>query len=370
MRSTILALFVLLASAPVRAQRINIDVGSNTTYPIPSPAYGAAAGQPGTWNAVAPTGGTTSLVDVAGAATAVSIASTGGSAYESNSNPGPTGDELNLMADVSDPSFTGQTWTISGLAAGNYLLYTYSWPPDNPVFRSVISVAGSVDGPQTTGGAWPAGGQTLGVTYALHHVSVSVGGSIAMTITVAGGGSFASLNGFQVAPDTGGPPGVDLCQPGVAGVIPCPCGNPPANAPRGCDNSSGTGGARLASAGVASLAADTVVFTTDGEKPTATSIVVQGNSVSATGLAFGQGVRCFAGALKRLYVKAASGGSITAPQGGDPSVSARSAALGDTIAASSTRWYGVYYRDPVVLGGCSPTRTFNSTQTQRILWAQ
>jgi hypothetical protein len=370
MRSTILVLLVLAMSVPVRAQRINIDVGSNTTYPVPSSVYGAAAGQPGTWNSVAPVGGTTNLVDLAGAATTVSIASTGGSAFESNMNPGPTGDDLNLMADVSDPSFTGQTWTISGLAAGNYLLYTYSWPPDNPVFRSVISVAGSVDGPQTTGGSWPLSGQTLGITYALHHVSVPPGGSIAMTITVAGGGSYASLNGFQIAPDSAASPGVDLCQPGVGGVIGCPCGNPPANAPRGCDNSSATGGARLVSIGVASLAADTVVFTTDGEKPSATSIVVQGNNVAASGLSFGQGVRCFAGALKRLYVKAASGGSITAPQPGDPSVSVRSAALGDTITASSSRWYGVYYRDPIVLGGCSPTRTFNSTQTQQILWAQ
>jgi hypothetical protein len=80
-------------------------------------------------------------------------------------------------------------------------------------------------------------------------------------------------------------------------------------------------------------------------------------------------VRCAGGTLKRLYVKTASAGAITAPQGGDPSVSARSAALGDTLAAGSQRWYSVYYRDPTVLGACAANDTFNITQTQQITWA-
>jgi hypothetical protein len=163
--------------------------------------------------------------------------------------------------------------------------------------------------------------------------------------------------------------GSDLCQAGTGSVITCPCSNPPASAPRGCDNSSPTGGAQLTSSGTASLAIDTVVFATNGERPTATSIVLQGNAVVSNGLPFGQGVRCVGGALKRLYAKTASGGSITAPQAGDPSVSARSAALGDPISAGSQRWYAVYYRDPIVLGSCPATSTFNITQTQAVIWA-
>ena len=38
-------------------------------------------------------------------------------------------------------------------------------------------------------------------------------------------------------------------------------------------------------------------------------------------------------------------GSVQAPQGGDLSVSARSALLGDPIAPGSTRYYQAYYRD-------------------------
>jgi Tol biopolymer transport system component len=161
------------------------------------------------------------------------------------------------------------------------------------------------------------------------------------------------------------------CEPGVGSVMACPCSNPPASAGRGCDNSSSTGGAVLQAAGIAYLSMDNLVFTTAGEKPSATSIVLQGNAAMASGLAFGQGVRCVGGLLKRLYTKSASAGSITAPNFGlgDPSVSARSAVLGDVISAGESRWYLVYYRDPVVLGGCTNADTFNSTQTGRVDWS-
>jgi hypothetical protein len=159
-----------------------------------------------------------------------------------------------------------------------------------------------------------------------------------------------------------------VCNPGGTGVIGCPCSNPPSGAPRGCNNSSGTGGAIVTGSGNASLAADTVVFTTSGEKPSALSIVLQGNAIAANGLVFGQGVRCVDGSLKRLYVKSAVGGSITAPQGGDLSVSARSAALGNPITAGQHRWVMVYYRDPTVLGGCPASSTFNGTGTVDVSW--
>ena len=166
-------------------------------------------------------------------------------------------------------------------------------------------------------------------------------------------------------------PPVDVCQPGVAGVIACPCLNPPANAPRGCDNSAVTGGARLSATDGASLALDQLVFSTNGEKPTATSILLQGNALLPAGSVFGQGVRCVGGSLRRLYVRNAVGGSISVPNllAGEPSVSARSATLGDTISSGSERWYAVYYRDPIVLGGCIATSTFNVTQTLDVTWS-
>ncbi len=165
------------------------------------------------------------------------------------------------------------------------------------------------------------------------------------------------------------PPAIrTICVPGQNGTSACPCANPPVGANRGCDNSSATGGATLVGSGNAQLAADTLVFTTSGEKPSATSIVLQGTSRSASGAVFGQGVRCVAGSLKRLYVKNAVGGAISAPAAGDAHVAARSAALGDPIAAGTRRYYGVYYRDPTVLGACAATDTFNVSAQLDVFW--
>jgi hypothetical protein len=147
----------------------------------------------------------------------------------------------------------------------------------------------------------------------------------------------------------------------------CPCGN--SGSPgHGCENSSTTGGALLQGAGAPSLAADTVVFTCSGERPTAFSIVLQGSAAIAP-VSYGDGLRCAGGTLKRLYARNAVGGTVIAPQGGDPSVSARSAALGDTISAGETRTYQVYYRDPSATFCASPAGgTFNISQAVSAVW--
>jgi len=162
-------------------------------------------------------------------------------------------------------------------------------------------------------------------------------------------------------------PGIDTCFPGTGDRLPCPCGNP-GTLGRGCENSSATGGARLDASGKASLQQDTLSFTMTGGKPTGTSVLTQGSLDLTYGVAFGQGLRCAGGVVKRLYVKSAAGGSILVPGPSDASVSARSAAEGDALSAGSARWYAVYYRDPIVLGSCPATSTFNVTQTQLVSW--
>jgi len=159
---------------------------------------------------------------------------------------------------------------------------------------------------------------------------------------------------------------ISMCA-GDETVAACPCGN--SGLPgRGCENSSSTGGALLTSSGYASLSADTFVLTSSGEKPTAFSLFLQGNLLIAP-TNFGDGLRCTGGALKRLYAKSAASGTVVAPQGAEPSVSARSAALGDTIPASATRLYQVYYRDPAVSFCPSPTGgTFNASNALRVRW--
>lgn len=161
-----------------------------------------------------------------------------------------------------------------------------------------------------------------------------------------------------------------FCHPGVAGVVSCPCSNPPSTLSRGCNNSAGTGGATLTAGGVAYVNADTLVFYTTAELASATSVVIQGDASIAAGTVFGQGVRCVGGNLLRLYTKTASSGSITAPDFSvsDPTVSARSAALGGTLSGGMTRYYFVEYRDSTVLGGCPSSSTFNASGCVLVTW--
>jgi len=165
-------------------------------------------------------------------------------------------------------------------------------------------------------------------------------------------------------------PLVSFCDPGAAGVVACPCGNAPSGPDRGCNNfGAATGGATLTGAGVASVSADTFVLTCRDEDPSAFSAVLQGTAAIATGTGFGAGVRCVGGTLKRMYTGSASSGAFQRPRAGDPSVSQRSAALGDPIQPGQHRYYLVYYRDPLAAGPCAdPAKTFNASQSGNLAW--
>jgi hypothetical protein len=173
----------------------------------------------------------------------------------------------------------------------------------------------------------------------------------------------------------GGTSFTSLCDPGVGVVIGCPCSNAPSGAGRGCDNSASTGGAILSASGGTYLSSDSLTFTTSGEIPTAMSVLLQGTAVLPSGEVFGRGVRCAGGVIRKLFVKTASGGSITVPDfgGGDPSVSTRSASQGDVIQPGQSRWYLVRYRDPNAACPASfsaiPVHTSNATQTGQVSWS-
>jgi Tol biopolymer transport system component len=190
---------------------------------------------------------------------------------------------------------------------------------------------------------------------------------------------FESLGTTLVAGDTNGvsdvfvrergaPPPSGFCF-GDGSAAACPCGND-GTAGRGCENSATTGGAQLTAAGSPALSGDTLVLTSAGELPSVSSIFLQGNAW-ITPQVFGDGLRCTGGALKRLYVHSASGGVVSAPQPGDASISARSAALGDAIGAGGSRYYQAYYRDPAAGFCASPTgNLWNVSSGLAVIWAQ
>jgi hypothetical protein len=154
-------------------------------------------------------------------------------------------------------------------------------------------------------------------------------------------------------------------------ATPCPCGNN-GERERGCQNSWVTGGARLSASGTTSP--DTVVLSSTKEPPFVLSVFLQGDALASGGVPFGDGVRCVGGNLKRLYVKFASNhlgsdGDAVAPMSGDLPITAQSAALGDPIPSGATRYYQVYYRDPLLSFCPSPSGdSWNVGNAVAITW--
>ncbi|HEV8113894.1 MAG TPA: S8 family serine peptidase [Planctomycetota bacterium] len=175
-------------------------------------------------------------------------------------------------------------------------------------------------------------------------------------------GTTPDQNGNGI-PDVCEQVGVPYCFGDGSGAA-CPCGNTGAPG-HGCANSVGQS-AQLSAAGTTSP--DTIVLSASGELPTALTIFVQGPATIAPAI-FGDGLRCVGGSLKRLYAKSASGGVVYAPHAGDPSITARSAALGDPIASGDTRYYMTYYRDPSPsFCPTPPGGTFNASNALSIVW--
>lgn len=170
---------------------------------------------------------------------------------------------------------------------------------------------------------------------------------------------------------TGAPTFVESCDPGMGGVVACPCGNAPSAVGRGCNNSSATGGAVLFATGGTFLSSDSLVFHTRGQLQSTLSVLSQWTGANPSGAVFGMGVRCASGHVERLYTKLSHAGGILLPDfaAGEEQVSVRSAVRGDVILAGQSRWYVVYYRDPVVFGGCSVSGSFNATQTGQVSWS-
>jgi hypothetical protein len=234
------------------------------------------------------------------------------------------------------------------------------------------SYAGNTITLQALSGATVVASQTITIPsgFAIHHYSFSVSAASFDHLHVLGAGPqdngafFALVDHVVIA----GEPGTGFCPGDGSGPTPCPCGNSGASG-HGCDNSIATGGAVLHASGTTTP--DTVVLTSSGELPSSLSIFLQGTVSLAPPVSFGDGVRCVGGVLKRLYVKNASGGTAFAPNfaGGDLSITAQSAALGDPIPSGGTRFYQVYYRDPSLTFCPAPTgNTFNVSNGRTIVW--
>jgi hypothetical protein len=137
----------------------------------------------------------------------------------------------------------------------------------------------------------------------------------------------------------------------------CPCGNAsPAGAQQGCLNSLALGG-ELRGTGAAEIGADTLVLSASNLPSSVAVLFFQGTSAIAT--AFGDGLRCAGGTLRRLGTRTASGGVATYP----PAGSSVSVAGGAT--AGTTLRYQAWYRNAAAF--CT-SATFNLTNGLSIAW--
>jgi hypothetical protein len=147
-------------------------------------------------------------------------------------------------------------------------------------------------------------------------------------------------------------PATDVCF-----GIQCPCGNDDPGAGcgnRGIDGNPATG-SLLSAVGTDSVASDDLVLSFDGVSPGLFGILFSGPT--ATGLPFGDGLRCVGGALQRFPPRAASGsGRITYGP-------AEIVGL-DNVSVGMTRLYQGWYRDP--MGPCGSA--FNVSSTVRVDW--
>ena len=148
---------------------------------------------------------------------------------------------------------------------------------------------------------------------------------------------------------------------GDGSAVPCPCGNSSAPGEKaGCLNSLGTAG-KLRGSGLASLANDTLELS--GSEMTSTTVFYyQGASVlnGGLGVAYGDGLSCVGGPIRRLGTTTNSGGASTWPLPGGESISVRG-----QVFAPGARWYQARYRNAVNF--CTP-ETFSSTNVVKVNW--
>jgi hypothetical protein len=191
------------AGSIVGAQGFNVDVDLFNSDPdvgggAPSSFFGAAAGQVGFWNAL-PTGfsGGFPLRDLSGAASSVSVSTIvgwgGGGGWN---NPINTGDFSLLLNDGESISGTLQ-YTITGLAAGAYRVFTYTPRPNGLPSAVNVTVPGSTSqNPQLVSGTMPGNTFIYLRTHSIHDVFITNG----MLQIQAQAAPNNFVTGFQIVP--------------------------------------------------------------------------------------------------------------------------------------------------------------------------
>jgi hypothetical protein len=166
------------------------------------------------------------------------------------------------------------------------------------------------------------------------------------------------INAFQIREVQNNTPSTPFCTGDAVGTTCLGCGNNGA-AGHGCGNSSFATGTLLASTGIASVGADTLLLTVTSV--TGPGLFFQANALAPSPFTFGDGMLCAAVGIIRMGVVFPTAGTATYP-GPNPLVSV----AGGPILAGDTKHYQCWYRDSVP-GHCT-VDTFNMSNGVSLTW--
>jgi hypothetical protein len=187
----------------------------------------------------------------------------------------------------------------------------------------------------------PANGLDTGALVdAAVRTTVTAGQSILIRVARNGGGTPDSNFPVHLSVSFS-PVDFSVCDGDGSGA-PCPCANVGANG-HGCAASHASVGALLAFSGVADVGHDTVQLVGTSLPASGTGLYIQGTIAAAAGngTAFGDGLRCAAGTVRRLGVRASTGGASSF--GFDDA--AHVSIAGAVPPAGGMRIYQLWYRD-------------------------
>jgi len=211
---------------------------------------------------------------------------------------------------------------------------------------------------------------TVGATLAFTNESVTeyVAEHLSKT-TVDGEPAVVDDNIFVVSDGANGclvsvvPEHVPYCFGDPGSGTPCPCGNDnDGSVPgSGCANGVFLEGARLSAVGDSSVSADTLLLSVSAVEPNQSGLYFQADNDLSPGSAWGDGLRCAGGSLRRLGVRFADWTGSSNTSGFPLSISAKAG----NVTAGDTKYYQCWYRNPTE----SPCLTdFNLSNGVAVSW--
>jgi hypothetical protein len=243
---------------------------------------------------------------------------------------------------------TGATIGNTGLIAADFFTPRFAIDPQGKVFL--------------TNGAFSNGilasyNADLSLRWSVSVPNANIGGPVLGqngTLVMAGVGT-------NVTAYRDGTISTAFCFGDGTGLVACPCGNFGAVG-HGCASSANVAGALLQAAGLASVAADTLVLS-GSDMPNSSVLYFQGTTQQGggAGTVFGDGLRCAGGSIIRLGTANNVAGASQYPELGDQPVSVR----GQIPLAGGNRTYQAWYRNAAPF--CTSS-TFNLTNGLAITW--